>query len=129
MKLDRGLFIDFALMLAVAVMTLVVYGIALDRIQLWGWILAGTAVAAAVAHALAPAVRDADIKGLGALLSLAGFLWLFMGLQGLTAAQSDVTPVSALGNLSAASCLLRLSNAHFRGRVRDDKPAQQPARS
>lgn len=128
MKLDRALFIDFALMLAVAVMTLMVYGVALDRIQLWGWTLAGTAVAAAVAHALAPAVRDADIKSLGALLSLAGFLWLFMGLQGFTTAPADVTPVSALGNLSAACCLIRLSNAHYRARVRDDNPAQQPAR-
>ena len=85
MKPARGLLVDFSLMLAVAVSTLVVYGVALDRIQLWGWTLAGTAVAAAVAHALAPAVRDADIGLLyvmgvnGQILmhyaALRGFAW------------------------------------------------------
>lgn len=113
----RGLLIDFTLMLVVAVATLAIYRVELGHVQLWGWMLAGTAVAATVSHALAPAVRTANISGLGAILSIAGFLWLFMGMQGFHATPPDVTPVSALGNLSAACCLLRLSNAHYRART------------
>jgi hypothetical protein len=104
-------------MLVVAVATLVIYRVELGHLQLWGWTLAGTAVAAAVSHTLAPAVRAADISGLGIILSIAGFLWLFMGMQGFHAIPSDATPVSTLGNLSGACCLLRLSNAHYRART------------
>lgn len=125
----RGLLVDFTLMLVVAVGTLVIYRVELDHVQLWGWTLASTAVAAAVSHTLAPAVRTASISGLDTALSLASFLWLFMGIQGFHTTPSDVTPVSALANLSAACCLLRLSNARYRARAGEAKPAQHATAS